>query len=40
MHPDLLVPDMVEPFIPLAREIDQDKDRRLAGYMLGPWASA
>ena len=33
MHPDLLTPDMVEPFIPLAREIDQDKDRRLAGCM-------
>ena len=33
MHPDLLVPDMVEPFIPLAREIDQDKDKRMAGMM-------
>jgi predicted AlkP superfamily phosphohydrolase/phosphomutase/tetratricopeptide (TPR) repeat protein len=33
MHPDLLTPEMVEPFIPLAREIDQDKDRRLAGLM-------
>ena len=33
MHPDLLTPEMVEPFIPLAREIDQDKDRRLAGCM-------
>jgi len=33
MHPDLLIPDMVEPFIPLAREIDQDKDKRLAGCM-------
>lgn len=33
MHPDLLVPEMVEPFIPLAREIDQSKDRRLAGCM-------
>ena len=32
-HPDELVPAMVEPFIPLAREIDQDKDRRLAGCM-------
>ena len=30
MHPDQLVPEMVEPFIPLAREIDQDKDGRLA----------
>ena len=33
MHPDLLVPEMVEPFIPLAREIDQDKDKRLAVCM-------
>lgn len=33
MHPDLLTPAMVEPFIPLAREIDQDKDKRLAGCM-------
>ena len=33
MHPDLLIPDMVEPFIPLAREIDQNKDKRLAGLM-------
>jgi predicted AlkP superfamily phosphohydrolase/phosphomutase/tetratricopeptide (TPR) repeat protein len=33
MHPDLLTPEMVEPFIPLAREIDQDKDKRLAGCM-------
>lgn len=33
MHPDLLRPEMVEPFIPLAREIDQDKDKRLAGCM-------
>ena len=33
MHPDLLIPEMVEPFIPLAREIDQDKDKRLAGMM-------
>jgi tetratricopeptide (TPR) repeat protein len=33
MHPDLLVPAMVEPFIPLAEEIDQDKDKRLAGCM-------
>ena len=33
MHPDLLVPEMVEPFIPLAREIDQDKDKRMAGLM-------
>jgi len=33
MHPDLLTPEMVEPFIPLAREVDQDKDKRLAGCM-------
>jgi tetratricopeptide (TPR) repeat protein/arylsulfatase A-like enzyme len=33
MHPDLLTAEMVEPFIPLAREIDQDKDKRLAGFM-------
>ncbi len=33
MHPDLLTPAMVEPFIPLAKEIDQDQDKRLAGLM-------
>lgn len=33
MHPDLLLPEMIEPFIPLAREIDQAKDKRLAGCM-------
>jgi predicted AlkP superfamily phosphohydrolase/phosphomutase/tetratricopeptide (TPR) repeat protein len=33
VHPDLLAPEMVEPFIPLAREIDQDKDKRLAGCL-------
>jgi len=33
MHPDLLVPQMVEPFIPLAKNIDQDKDKRLAVFM-------
>ncbi len=33
MHPDLLTPEMVEPFIPLAAEIDQDKDKRLSGCM-------
>jgi predicted AlkP superfamily phosphohydrolase/phosphomutase/tetratricopeptide (TPR) repeat protein len=33
MHPDLLTPEMVEPFIPLAREIDQDRDERLAMLM-------
>lgn len=32
-HPEELIPEMVEPFIPLAREIDQDKDRRVAGMM-------
>ncbi len=30
MHPDRLTPQMVERFIPLAREIDQDKDKRLS----------
>ena len=30
IHPDQLTPEMVEPFIPLAREIDQDRDGRLA----------
>jgi len=33
MHPDLLTPAMVEPFIPLAKDIDQDQDQRLAGLM-------
>jgi predicted AlkP superfamily phosphohydrolase/phosphomutase/tetratricopeptide (TPR) repeat protein len=33
MHPDLLTPEMVEPFIPLAKEIDQDKDKRLSMFM-------
>lgn len=33
MHPDLLLPDMVLPFIPKAAEIDQEKDKRLAGFM-------
>jgi predicted AlkP superfamily phosphohydrolase/phosphomutase/tetratricopeptide (TPR) repeat protein len=33
MHPDLLTPAMVEPFIPLAREIDQDRDKRLALFL-------
>jgi predicted AlkP superfamily phosphohydrolase/phosphomutase/tetratricopeptide (TPR) repeat protein len=32
-HPDELVPAMVEPFIPKAAEIDQDKDKRLASLM-------
>ena len=30
VHPDSLTPEMVEPFVPLAREIDQDTDKRLA----------
>ncbi len=29
MHPDLLTPRLVEPFIPRAKDIDQDKDQRL-----------
>jgi hypothetical protein len=33
MHPDLLTPAMVEPFIPLAREIDQDTDLRLSDFL-------
>ncbi|MGA2880115.1 MAG: alkaline phosphatase family protein [Bryobacteraceae bacterium] len=33
MHADLLTPQMVEPFIPLAKDIDQDEDKRLAGFM-------
>ena len=33
MHPDLLTPEMVVPFIPLAAEIDQDNDKRLAGFL-------
>ena len=33
VHPDVLVPEMVEPFIPLAREIDQDNDLRLALFL-------
>jgi tetratricopeptide (TPR) repeat protein/predicted AlkP superfamily pyrophosphatase or phosphodiesterase len=30
VHPDLIVPGMVEPFVPLAGEIDQDDDKRLS----------
>ena len=30
MHPDLLTPEMVEPFVPLVQEIDQDTDKRVA----------
>jgi len=33
VHPDQIVAEMVEPFLPLAREIDQDADKRLAGCM-------
>jgi len=33
VHPDMLTPEMVEPFIPLAREIDQDKDKRLSACL-------
>jgi predicted AlkP superfamily phosphohydrolase/phosphomutase/tetratricopeptide (TPR) repeat protein len=33
MHPDLLTPQMVEPFIPLAKDIDQDNDKRLALFL-------
>jgi predicted AlkP superfamily phosphohydrolase/phosphomutase/Tfp pilus assembly protein PilF len=33
MHPDQLAPHMVEPFIPLAKDIDQDHDKRLAVFM-------
>jgi predicted AlkP superfamily phosphohydrolase/phosphomutase len=33
LHPDLLTPEMVDPFIPLAAEIDQDLDKRLAGFL-------
>ena len=33
LHPEHLLPDMVEAFIPLAPEIDRKKDKRLAGMM-------
>lgn len=33
MHPDLITPAMVEPFIPLAKDLDQDKDKRLAAFL-------
>ena len=33
VHPDRLVPDQVEPFVPLAAEIDQDRDKRLAACL-------
>jgi predicted AlkP superfamily phosphohydrolase/phosphomutase/tetratricopeptide (TPR) repeat protein len=32
-HPDELHPEMVEPFVPKAAEIDQNKDRRLSSVM-------
>ena len=32
-HPDELTQEMIAPFIPKVREIDQDKDKRLAGLM-------
>ena len=33
VHPEALTPAMVEPFIPRAREIDQDRDKRLAMFL-------
>ena len=33
VHPDHLTPRMVERFIPLAVEIDQDRDQRLAAFL-------
>jgi len=33
VHPDQLTPAMVEPFIPLAREINQENDKRLAAFL-------
>ncbi len=33
VHPDVLTPDLVERFIPHAREIDQDRDKRLAALL-------
>ena len=33
VHPDQLTPELVEPFIPLAKEIDQDHDKRLAVFL-------
>jgi predicted AlkP superfamily phosphohydrolase/phosphomutase/tetratricopeptide (TPR) repeat protein len=32
-HPDEVIPSLIEPFIPLAKEIDQEKDHRLANCM-------
>jgi predicted AlkP superfamily phosphohydrolase/phosphomutase/tetratricopeptide (TPR) repeat protein len=33
VHPEVLAPELVEQFIPLAREIDQDQDQRLALFL-------
>jgi predicted AlkP superfamily phosphohydrolase/phosphomutase/tetratricopeptide (TPR) repeat protein len=33
VHPDQLTPPIVERFVPLAREIDQDRDQRLAALL-------
>jgi predicted AlkP superfamily phosphohydrolase/phosphomutase len=33
VHPDNILPAMVEPFIPLASEIDQETDKRLALFL-------
>jgi tetratricopeptide (TPR) repeat protein len=33
VHPDSLTPQMVEPFVPLAAEIDQDQDKRLGMFL-------
>jgi tetratricopeptide (TPR) repeat protein len=33
LHPDLIVPEMVTPFIPRAQEIDQENDQRLAALL-------
>jgi predicted AlkP superfamily phosphohydrolase/phosphomutase/tetratricopeptide (TPR) repeat protein len=33
VHPDQLAPSIVERFIPLARDIDQDEDKRLALFL-------
>jgi predicted AlkP superfamily phosphohydrolase/phosphomutase/Tfp pilus assembly protein PilF len=33
VHPDHLPPELIERFIPRAREIDQDQDKRLAGLL-------
>lgn len=32
-HPDLLTPAMVEPFLPRAKEIDQERDQRLGTFL-------